>query len=53
MTQKILDAARSKGQGEADTVKSDGAKDIAAIDTNSAKNQDKAVTMVVDALMSE
>jgi vacuolar-type H+-ATPase subunit H len=52
MTQSILDEARSKAQGEADGVKSSGAKEVAAIESNSASNQDKAVQMVVDALTS-
>ena len=52
MTQKILDDARAKAQGEADTVKAQGAKEVEGIESSSSSNQDKAVQMVVDALTS-
>jgi len=48
--QAILDDARAKAQVEADAVKSEGAGDVASIDAQSSKNQDKAVQMVIDAL---
>ena len=53
MTQKILDEARSKAQGEADQIKAAGTGEVTNIETNSASNQDAAVKMVVDALSSE
>ena len=53
MTQKILDDARNKAQGEADQVKATGAKEVASIESSSSKNQDSAVDMVVNALSSE
>lgn len=53
MTQKILDEARAKAQGEADEVKASGAGEVSKIESNSANNQATAVKMVVDALSSE
>ena len=53
MTQKILDDARAKAQGEADQVKAAGAKEVAGIETSSTSNQDSAVEIVVNALAIE
>ena len=53
LTQKILDDARSKAQGEADQVKATGAQEVSSIESNSASHQEAAVKMVVDALSSQ